>query len=96
MLRAVRILLLGVIGSAMVGCASTFVDKYFPRPVRPEECAEIRIAIRKVTSAPVRDCTRPIDSQGRGPITVWTADDKTYEAQKVGAKWHFHEIIVVL
>ena len=96
MVRTIRIFALVVIGSAMFGCSTAFVDRYFPPPVRPEECAEIRIAIRKVTSASVRGCTRPIDSQGRGPITVWTVDDKTYEAQKVGAKWYFHEVIVVL
>ena len=76
------------------GCAD-FIDRYFPPLVQPEEIAEIKVAIRKVTRSPVTFCTRPIDSAGRGPIIVWTADKKTYNAQKFRGKWYIHEVILV-
>jgi hypothetical protein len=96
MLRAARALVVVATAAILCGCAA-IADRYFPPLVRPEECAEIKIAIRKVTSSPVRDCSRPFDSAGpTGKIIVWTADGKTYRAEKVGRKWHFHEVVIAL
>jgi hypothetical protein len=94
MLNIVRVPMVAVTIILLSGCAG-FSDRYFPPLVRPEEIAEIKVAIRKLTRSPVTFCTRPIDSQGRGPIIVWTAAGKTYNAQKFRGKWYIHEVIIV-
>jgi hypothetical protein len=94
MLSVGRVLIVAVTVILLSGCTH-FIDRVFPPLVAPEEIAEIKVAIRKVTRSPVTFCTRPIDSAGLGPIIVWTADKKTYNAQKTRGKWYIHEIILV-
>jgi len=50
----------------------------------------------KVTSSPVIGCSRDIESPGRGPVTVWTQDGKSYRASKVNGKWKFEQVIVLI
>ena len=77
-------------------CASAPIEtQYSLTGVRFEEWTEIRAAIRKVTSSPVTGCSRDKDSPGRGPVTVWTQDRKTYLASKINGKWQFREIFIV-
>lgn len=94
MLRALRVVAAGVAITAFCGCAD-FIDRYFPPPVRPEEIAEIKVAIRKITRSPVISCTRSSDSDGRGPVLVTTQDYKTYRTTKWKGKWYFHEVFIV-
>jgi hypothetical protein len=94
MLSTLRVVTLGITLALLCGCAG-FVDRYFPPLVRPEEIAEIKVAIRKITRSPVILCVRPIDSQGRGEVTVTTQDYKSYSATKFHGKWYFHEVVIV-
>ena len=81
----------------LCACASGPIEtQYWKTLVRPEEWAEIRLAIRKVTPSPVTLCSRDIDSRGQGEVTVWTDDDKTYEARKVGETWYFREVLLIV
>src|SRR4029077_13403197 len=70
-------------------------SQYHTTGVRFEEWTQIRAAIGKVTSSPVTGCSRDVDSPGRGPVTVWTQDRKTYLASKVNGKWQFQEVFIV-
>jgi hypothetical protein len=81
----------------LYGCATGPIEtQYGKTGVRLEEWTEIRAAIRKVTLSPVIGCSRPIDSPGRGPITVCTQDKKSYRASKINGKWHFDEVFVMI
>ena len=81
----------------LYGCATGPIDtQYGKTGVRLEEWTEIRTAIRKVTLSPVIGCSRAIDSPGRGPITVWTQNKKSYRASKINNKWHFEEVFVII
>ena len=94
MLRAFQLVAFAVSVSLLCGCAG-FIDRYFPPLVSAQEIAEITVAIRKVTRSPIILCTRPIDSQSRGPIYVTTAEHKDYTAIKWRGKWYFHEVVIV-
>jgi hypothetical protein len=85
-------------GTALLTACATgpLETQYGKTGVRLEEWTEIRAAIRKVTSSPVIGCSRPIDSPGRGPITVWTQDKKSYRASKINGKWRFEEVFVII
>jgi hypothetical protein len=81
----------------LCACASGPLEtQYGKTGVRLEEWTEIRAAIRKVTLSPVIGCSRPIDSPGRGPVTVWTQDRKSYRASKINGKWRFEEVFVII
>ena len=85
------------IAALLYGCATGPIKtQYGKTGVRFEEWTEIQAAIRKVTSSPVIGCSRPIDSPGRGPVTVWTQDKKSYRASKINGKWHFEEVFVII
>jgi hypothetical protein len=88
-----------VIGVAVLSsCAPTgpIETQYRKTGVRAEEWAEIRADIRKITPSPVISCSRDVDSPGRGPVTVFTADHKSYTATKVGRSWHFEQVVILL
>ena len=94
MLSTLRVVTLGITLALSCGCAG-FVDRYFPPLIRPEEIAEIKVAIRKITSSPVKYCTRPSDDSGPRPeIYVWTEDGKSYRCE-IRGKWYFHEVVLV-
>jgi hypothetical protein len=96
MVSAFRILV-AAIAALLCACASGPLEtQYGKTGVRLEEWTEIRAAIRKVTSSPVIGCGRPIGSPGRGPVTVWTQDKKSYRAAKINGKWHFDEVFVII
>ena len=83
--------------AVLCGCASGPIEtQYGKTGVRLEEWTEIRVAIRKVTSSPVIGCSRDIESPGRGPVTVWTQDGKSYRDSKVNGKWKFEQVIVLI
>jgi hypothetical protein len=85
------------VAALVCACASGPLEtQYGKTGVRLEEWTEIRAAIRKVTSPPVIGCSRPIDSPGRGPVTVWTQDGKSYRASKINGKWRFEEVFVII
>ena len=69
--------------------------EYSNTRVRPEECAEIKTAIRKITSSSVISCSRAVDSYGRGPVDVFTTGE-TYRATKIHGKWHFEKVVIVI
>src|ERR1700733_1864852 len=95
MLSKFRVPTLGISLALLCGCAG-FVDRYFPPLIRPEEIAEIRVAIQKITSSPVKYCTRPTqDSVPRPEIYVFTEDGKSYSAVKIRGKWYFREAVIV-
>jgi hypothetical protein len=80
----------------LCACATGPIEtQYHTTGVRFEEWTEIRAAIRKVTSSPVTGCSRPVDSPGRGAVTVWTQSGKTYLASKTNGKWNFREVFIV-
>jgi hypothetical protein len=95
MLNTLRVLSLGIAIVVSSGCSTQFVDRYFPPLVRPEEVAEIKVAIRKITRSPVMYCKRLSESDGRGEITVTTEDGKSYLATKWRGKWYFHEVVIM-
>jgi len=96
MVHVARIII-AVVAAALCGCSTGPPDtQYGKTGVRLEECTEIRAAIQKVTSSPVIGCSRPIDSPGRGPVTVSTQDGKSYRASKINSKWHFDEVFVIM
>jgi hypothetical protein len=80
-------------------CAVQPIENQYGRTgVRPEEWAEIRVAIHSITSSPVTYCSRvpePKPAYQLDEITVDTADGKHYWARKIRGKWQFHEVIVV-
>jgi putative N-acetylmannosamine-6-phosphate epimerase len=85
------------IAALLCACAGGPLEtQYGKTGVRAEEWTEIRAAIRKVTTSPVIGCSRPVDSPGRGPVTVWTQDKKSYRASKINGKWHFDEVFVII
>ena len=94
MLSTLRVVTVGIAIVAFSGCSAGFIDRYFPPPVLPEEIAEIKVAIRKITRSPVISCFRPGDSEGRAPILVITQDYKSYSATKWKGKWYFHEVFI--
>ena len=97
MVRVASVLIVAATGALLFACASGPLEaQYGKTGVRLEEWTDIRAAIRKVTSSPVIGCSRPIDSPGRGPVTVWTQDQKSYRASKINGKWHFEEVFVII
>ena len=95
MLNTVRVFIAGGVIVLLSGCSAGFVDRYFPPLVRPEEIAEIKVAIRKITRSSVIYCTRPDISGGRGKVYVTTEDHKSYSAIKWRGKWYFHEVVIM-
>jgi hypothetical protein len=96
MLNTLRVLTAGVVMVVLSGCSAGFVDRYFPPLIRPEEIAEIKVAIRKITPSPVKYCTRPTqDSVPRPEIYVFTEDGKSYSAVKIRGKWYFRVAVIV-
>ena len=94
----VHVLRLVIAATAALLCACTsgpIETQYHTTGVRLEEWTQIRAAIRKVTSSPVTACSRPVDSPGRGPVTVWTQDRRTYLGSKLNGRWQFQEVFVV-
>ena len=97
MLRAHRSLMILACVALLCACASGPIEtQYWKTLVRPEEWAEIRLAIRRVTPSPVTLCSRDIDSRGHGEITVWTEDNKTYKARKVRGTWYFEDVLLIV
>jgi uncharacterized lipoprotein YmbA len=98
MIRHMR-LLSTVAAVCLSACAAQPIENQYSRTgVRAEEWAEIRVAIRSITSSPVTYCSRvpePKPAYQLDEITVSTADGKNYSARKYRGKWHFHEVIVV-
>src|ERR1700730_16699641 len=88
--------ILACLAAIAVLCAcGTLEERYWQTGVRPEEWAEMRTAIRRVTSSPVTFCSRsPHDPSVA--VLVWTADNHSYEARKVRGKWQFTEGVIVL
>jgi hypothetical protein len=79
--------------SALFGCASTSSDH---SGLPQEEFAELKVAIRKVTSSPVKYCSRVFDEYDRPvAVYVWTEDGKSYSAVKTRGKWYFREAVFV-
>jgi hypothetical protein len=96
MLNTLRVFTAGIASVVLSGCSAGFVDRYFPPLIRPEEIAEIKVAIRKITSSPVKYCTRPTqDSIPRPEVYVFTEDGKSYSAVKIRGKWYFREAVIV-
>src|SRR5438874_2485857 len=83
----------------LCGCTVQPIEnQYRTTHVRPEEWAEIRVAIHSITSSPVTYCSRvpePKPAYQLDEITVDTADGKHYSARKIRGKWQFHEVIVL-
>ena len=88
--------ILACLAAFEVLCAcGTLEERYWQTGVRPEEWAEIKTAIRSITSSPVTFCSRsPHDPCVA--VLVWTADNHSYEARKVRGKWQFTEVVIVL
>jgi hypothetical protein len=95
MLSSLRVLTVGIAIAAFSGCSAGFIDRHFPPPVLPEEIAEIKVAIRKITRSPVVSWFRPDASEGRGPIYVSTQDHKSFKATKWRGKWYFDEVVIM-
>jgi hypothetical protein len=95
MLNTLRISVFGVVIAVLSGCSTEFVDRYFPPPVRPEEIAEIKVAIRKITRSPVVSWMRGSEPGGHGEVYVTTEDHKSYSAVKWRGKWYFHEVVIM-
>ena len=90
-------MVLAATAGLLCACASGPLEtQYGKTGVRLEEWTEIRAAIRKVTLSPVICCSRDVESPGRGPVTVWTQDGKTYLASKIHGKWHLEPVVVVI
>src|SRR4029450_3999750 len=92
----VSCLVVAATGAVLCACATGPIEtQYHTTGVRFEEWTEIRAAIRNTTSSPVTGCSRPVGSPGRGPVTVWTQDGKTYSASKANGRWQFQEVFIV-
>jgi hypothetical protein len=93
MLSITRTITLLVAVTVLGGCVTTPSDH---AGVRPEELAEIKVAIRKVTSSPVKSCTRLFDDSGpRNEVYVWTEDGQSYSAVKIRGQWHIRLTLIV-
>lgn len=83
----------------LCNCAAlSFENRYGQTGARAEEWAEVRVAIRNITSSPVVLCSRvtePKPAYQLDEITVSTADGKHYSARKIRGKWQFHEVVIV-
>jgi hypothetical protein len=79
----------------MLAACGSIEDQYWSTGVRREEWAEIRSAIRAITPSPVTSCSRSPDDRS-GQVLVWTADHKSYEAQKINGSWHFKEVVIII
>jgi hypothetical protein len=62
--------------------------------VRSEQLAEIKVAIRSVTSSPLTSWGRG-DNDPPNEVILATADHKTYRARKVRGKWYIVEVVIV-
>jgi hypothetical protein len=93
MLRHARKITLLVAAAIFAGCATPSNHPGF----RPEEFSELSAAIRKVTSSPIKYCTRLFDeNEQRVPeVYILTENGKQYSAVKIRGKWNFRETVFV-
>jgi hypothetical protein len=95
MLHAPRLVTLAA-AVLLVGCLGVPIENQFwASGVRPEEWAEIRAEMAKISPARVVLCDRGVNSEGKGRVMVTTehaGDYKHYWAEKIRGKWRIKEI----
>jgi len=87
-----RLLIVAAALIEFVGCSA---DKELMRTgVTAAESAEIRLAIRKVTKSPVKECFRG-SAEPQWECTVVTEDGMAYGATKIHGRWYFRSVVIV-
>ncbi len=93
-MRVHRVLTAVTAALALKACVN-LDDQWRWHRVGVQDQAEIRAALRKITTSPI------VSLQPHGPYDVqtliyfYTADDKIYRAEKKGGKWNISEPVGV-
>jgi hypothetical protein len=93
MLRHARKVTLLAAAAIFTGCATPSNHPGF----RAEEFSELTMAIRKITSSPIKYCTHLFDAHDQQvpQVYILTENGKQYSAVKIRGKWYFRETAFV-
>jgi hypothetical protein len=76
----------------MVLSSCAHIDgEYVRSGIHTDELAEIRVALRAITSSPLKEWSR-LDTYAANEAFLTTADRRTYWATKTRGKWHIEEV----